>query len=324
MKLALLVALVACASPEQPVENQRRSGDLGLGPFVPGGGPSAGGGTITGGSCSNGKIVTSINTSGVPTCSAPADSYQTDVDWFDDFLNVAASGGTVGIFTGAVTGAGASIVVGSSTLAASTHPGVVVFSTGTAGVGDRASLASQVFSVVFGGGTWTAEWYVMVPTLSTALQEFEIQAGFLDTTSGSDQTDGVYFEYDRGNASAHNASNLDKWICVSSSNSTRTAFVMDGSTVSSASFTTVNAPVTAGTLPDTGWVKLGVVVNAGATEADYFVNGVLSCKVTANIPAASNRSTAFGIKILRSLGATDEDMYLDWFHGHVTLTTPRA
>lgn len=331
--IALLVAfaLVACGDNSPPPAPR---GFIGINPWLPGSGASggAGGGVTTATtplevSGSNVLITLTGAKEGYRIgydgsawgVAAPGTAYKTDVLIEDEFLNGGISNA---YYTVGSAGTGAACATNGASIAATTHPGINACSTGTTSTG-RASALSGTSGVLFGGGAWTFEMIVGFSALSSGTEGYAFQTGFLDATTVS-QVDGCYFEYDERNAAAHNASNVQKWIAVCSSNSVRTAFILDGSSTCEGGFgTSVNQAVGALTLPDTNWAKLKVVVNAAATQADFYVNDVASCRITTNIPTGVARTSAIGWLMLKSVGSTAVFADIDWLRVKVALTSAR-
>ena len=207
-----------------------------------------------------------------------------------------------------------------------TRPGIVELTTGTATTG-RASLNMGTASTDFGSGSWTYEAVVGFPTLSTAAQEYYGALGFQDGVAAN-QVDGCYFAYDRlpvstapGTGSI--TAGADKWQCWCASNSVRTGYTMDGTIVSQESFTTVNAPIAALTLPSTNIYRLKIVMT-GTTRAEFYVNGVKSCDINTNIPSGSTRLTGGAINLLKSAGTTSVSMDVDYTKVAVDLNAARS
>lgn len=204
------------------------------------------------------------------------------------------------------------------------RPGVHPLLTGSTTTG-RAAIISAINGTRVESGVHTFELVGGFPNLSTAGEEYAARAGFFDTASTVDVTDGCYFLYDRGNVatSGPNSGNANKLSCWCANNATRTTFMMDGTTVSDGSFTTVDAPVAALTLPSTNILHLRVVVDGVTPQADFYVNGVKSCQINNNIPT-STRASGFGFSINKSAGTTVRHFYYDWSRWAVDLTAARS
>lgn len=290
---------------------------------------------LAGGTCANGQGVVSVSAAGVATCSdvAPNAYGGTHFEWIDELVYGATGGAiTFGNWSQTVTGTGAT--GGHSTTAAITRPGIWELSTGTTLTG-RAAFAmaggtagSTSTFVDFGSGNWTGEITIGFPTLSTVIEEYSWFGGFGDVITSANITDGCGFLYDRGNVltSGGNAGNADKFQCFCQNNTSHTGsiFLMDGSTVSANSFTTVNAPVAAYTAPSTNIYTLKVACT-GTTKCEFYVNNVKSCEIAANIPSGASRMTSFvGSMLLKSLGMTARTALIDRVRVAVDLTSARS
>ncbi len=183
------------------------------------------------------------------------------------------------------------------------RPGIYNANTGTTATG-RHALTTPNTSTTLGGGVWTYETMVQVPTLSTSVERYQLLAGFIDNNSAANQTDGIYFLYDEGGASTGSAVSAN-WQIVTSSNSTRT-------------FTTTSTAVVANT-----WYKLKIVVNAGASSVEYFINDVSAGTITTNIPNGTSRQLGWGFLQNKSIGTTSRTVNFDAMLVEGRLTTSR-
>lgn len=221
--------------------------------------------------------------------------------FFDDFLVDAgvASGARFGEgWTSSLTGTGASAVSNfAQVTSANDSVGVMELSTGTTTTGNAGiSLSTGCF--VLGYGQFFAEWRVMIPTLSTGAQQFDFYAGFLDTITGGDQTNGVYFQYNQASSTL--------WRACTASGSVRTK--------------NNNTTVVAGT-----WYKLGILINAAASSVGFYINDTLVATNTTNIPTGAELTPAigFGTKITKLLGTTARVVDIDYEQIIYTPTTVR-
>jgi len=254
-------------------------------------------------------------------CRQPLNDYRSKrVEWNAEFL-----GGGSNIDTGplalATGGAGAGTAITSTFTG---RPGVVEMVAGSTTTGLSQYLTGNA-AINFGDYTaTTVEWTGGVPILSTAIEEYSVAIGFFD--SGVDMADGCYFLYDRGNVASTgpNTGNAEKLSCWCASNSTRTKYLMDGSTVSDGTFTTVNAPVAA--IPNVAGANIMTlrIVVTGSTRAEFYYNGTKSCEITSNIPTGSSRVSGAGFRITKSAGTTSRSLYVDRFRLAFDLTTARS
>lgn len=168
----------------------------------------------------------------------------------------------------------------------STHPGVVQVDTGAASAAGAAGFRSSGTAILFGGGQWSMEWMVRIPTLSDGTHRFTCRVGFLDAGI-AEPADGVYFRY------VDNV-NSGRWVLVARNNSTET-------TTNSSSAPVANT-----------WYRLKIVVNAAGTLATYYVNGTSIGTTATNIPTASGRQTGLGMSIIKSVGTASRTFEADY------------
>lgn len=269
-----------------------------------------------------GQAITSHAADGTPTCvnPSPNDSASTTYDhneeWLGWFAATATNPTTAPPYQIASAGTGAQW---QDVAGVTGHPGIIEMASGTTATG-KLAIHTSPNAINFGDGSWSFKWIGGVATLSAAAQEYGAIIGFYDTDTSLNQVDGCYFLYDRLNAatSGPNAGNASKLSCWCVQNSTRTTFLMDGSTVSNESFTTVNAPVAAVSWPSTNVLKLEVRM-IGTTRAEFWVNDVKSCDINTNIPSGATRLTGAGVMGLKSAGTTSTTM-LDTDYTHLRAT----
>jgi hypothetical protein len=222
---------------------------------------------------------------------------------FDDFqteVGVATAFGAL-TWTAVSSGTGAAVTnVTTGVDATNQAIGTIQLSTGTTAAG-RTGMSRGNTSVLFGYAYHTMEWRIWTPTLNDGVNIFTITIGFTDNYGvATDVANGAYFLYDPtgvlGTASAN-------WQICTASGSTR-------------SKTTSGTAVSA-----TGFVKLGIEVNAAGTLVTYYVNGTSIGTQTTNIPTATAFGT--GAKILKSAGTVARTIIIDYFKYTYVFTTPR-
>lgn len=275
----------------------------------------------------DGQTVTTQAANGKVSWGQPTVDYKDGVTYFDDFFtpgvnNAMWSSANSG--TGSGCSASTSIVDGG-------WPGIGDCSTGTASTGVAMLVSgggagnTSESQVVFGSGVWTFEAKVGFPTLSNSTDGYSWEGGFLDTANVVGQVDGCYFVYDERNATGFNAGNASNWIVACAANSVRKSVLLDGVTTCENSFgTSVASTVAAETLPSTNVYKLKIVINAGGTVAQFFINDVEVCDLTTDVPNGTARVTAYGIAQRKSVGTTARDFIIDWARVRLSLTTPRT
>lgn len=290
------------------------NGDDPIGLWVAGGRTQIDGNVIVGSAATNSITVNATTQRGLRN--NLADTYY---EWNDDWFATLSQSGSGGTNTALVGGEMEylSVVTGSSTtsatissLSALDHPGVVRFDTGSVTNANISRSTDRTALLFRAGGVQTYEALVRFPVLSSSTDGYQAIVGFYDNLSVN-QGDGCWFLYDErnvatGGSNTTNAQKLSCW-CGASSTLGKTKFMMDGTTVSEGSFTTVNAPVSAGT-----WLKLKVVVT-GTSTAEFYVNGTKSCHITSNIP--SNTASDFfgaGWMLIKSSGSAAVQMDTDF------------
>jgi hypothetical protein len=172
--------------------------------------------------------------------------------------------------------------------------------TSSTGIGYLAKNNNNA-SVIFGTGTAYKIGFraALITALSDGTQTYTITFGFHDNpATAGDATDGAYFRY------THSV-NGGRWEAVTRSNTTETA---QDTTISPTADT---------------FQVFHIEVNSDATEAKFYINGVLRNTITTNIPSGSGRLTNISFKIEKSAGTTERYFLLDWFDLIASRTTPR-
>jgi hypothetical protein len=211
---------------------------------------------------------------------------------FEDFLH--NSNVYNGIWTGYFGGAGASTGLWPISNTA-LRPGQVYCATGTTAAG-WASYKTHGLGFLFGAGEYTFEADIYLALLSTAIEEFDCCLGFCDTDSAN-QVDGAYFRYDRAISGVN-------WQACTANNSVRTL-------------------TNTGVAAVTGWTRLKVVANLTGTVISYYINDILVATNTTDIPTAVGREFPAMMRILKSVGITARELYIDWAWLHFNLTASR-
>jgi hypothetical protein len=154
------------------------------------------------------------------------------------------------------------------------HPGILrISSSTTANSGGRVQTDVTAFRIS-GGEIFEIIFRLLVANNANTT----IRMGFLDTTSSSDVTDGVYFELPA------NSLNL---VAKTANNGTRTALS------------------TLATLAVNTWYRCVIEIERGATQANFYIyndSGALLdlLSITTNIPTAAGRETGAGFVITNS------------------------
>lgn len=175
--------------------------------------------------------------------------------------------------------------------------GIWQLGTGTTVAGRAGEKAGDLNSFCLGQGVTIIEFKIKIPTLSTITEEFIIRCGLGDNATGA-TTDGVVFVYDRTVSTS--------WRLQNKANTVSTT----GQSV---------------TAVGTGWVRLKIVINAGATSVSYYVNDVevTDSPVTLNIPSGTSRMLTPILSITKSVGSSSRTVQMDYAALDIKLTSPR-
>jgi hypothetical protein len=251
-------------------------------------------------------------------------------EWNDDWLGPVGStsnNGAYGIWGCKAAGTNASCSLNKA--GALGRPGIQQVATGTTTTGNGGWITDVQAIAPQSGDNFTLEFVGGWPTLSNSTDGYSSFVGFWDSSTSTDQVDGCYVLYDeRQTATApatgsRPAAGSNTLACVCSSNSTRTEYPMDGTTVSDESFTTVAATAAAMTWPSTNVFRIKVVLT-GTTRAEFYINGTKSCDINSHIPSGSARLFGPGWNIVKSVGTTTETLEWDFTSLSYTLGTARS
>lgn len=222
------------------------------------------------------------------------------MNFFTDFLFSQGNSNVDNSMPIAVSGAGSSALQIVNTFIG--RAGILELSTGSTGTGAARTTNSNVTlgQILVGWGTIYLETDIYLPAISTVTQEYAIVCGFFDTTALS-KTNSIRFLYDRAGSTA-GSSPSPNWQIVCSNAGTNT-------------FTTTIITAAAAT-----WFKLGILINAGGTSVDYFINGTNIGTIATNIPTVA---MGFGNQIIKSVGGTPSLLDIDYYLVNEEFTTPR-
>lgn len=214
------------------------------------------------------------------------------VGWIDDFFGDSTYGGSffqISLAGGTVTNFGVNEL---------DVFGAWQLSTAASATGRATILSGNSGSFSLGQGAYAIEFYFKVSTLSTALEEFSLRVGLLDSTSGAG-TNAVVFTYIR------TSSTFWRVECKSASVAT-----------------TNTTTVTVGT----GWQRLKIVVNPSATSVSFLINDVevTGSPITTNIPVGAGKEVTIMVQLLKSVGTTGRTCTVDYIAFDYELSSPRG
>lgn len=194
-------------------------------------------------------------------------------------------------YTTNVGGTGAAVTFNDAFIHSNYHVGIAQCASGTTTTG-RACVVTPTFDCIqLGSGAVVLEMMVMTPSsLSDATNRYNCIAGLHDNIASTpNAVDGVYFHY-RDNL------NSGKWQATTYSTTTASSTTADtGITVAAAT-----------------WYCLRIEINAGATEAKFYIDEALVATITTNIPSGSSDQTGVCVGIRKAAGTTTRNMYVDY------------
>lgn len=185
------------------------------------------------------------------------------------------------------------------------RPGIQRHSTGTTTTG-RSAVSSHyaetwgTFGVYLGDGIVTVETAVRVADLSDGTDTYSLALGMSNCTFNASctPTDAIWLTYT-------DSVNSGKWRGVCTEDSASTNVDDTGTAVAAAT-----------------WYRLGIVVNAAASSAEFFVNGSSIGSCGSNVPDTGDPlNTMF--RILKSAGTTARTMDLDYVRAFGEMSTTR-
>jgi hypothetical protein len=234
-------------------------------------------------------------------------------DYYNEFINgIGTSAGGNDIVSVNSDGGGS---ISAAPTTATNVVGLIRSSTGNTDATGRTSCSTGASALALGGGTWTYELRInALPVLSNGSEDaspeiYQVLVGFFDVNTIQNQTDGIYFLYDSaGVTSGSEAGGSAYWQTVTSSNSNRNF-------------------VTTTTAVSTGVTTLKIVVNADATQVDFYLNDNATPVAThtnaATIPDGANRACGFGWMLMKSTGTANRAMDIDYLSAQCDYTTAK-
>ena len=240
-----------------------------------------------------------------PGAAFPANDPTIGVEVYEDFLGAREAFTTTGIFwVPGMSSLWYGRISNGGSISASNggvgHPGVYVVSTGTTtgtsngllSYSNPASL-SPIGGFLLGGGELVFYALIYIDTLFSGPNTGQMRIGLMDEISGAPGA-GVYANYDSSTAG---------WQFVTRDSG-------------GSSFSAAGTTITAG-----AWHKVHIVVNAAASSAVLYIDGVLQATNTAFIP--TTEGVNFGFMVQKTAGTTPAIIRCDYIHIYQTLTTPR-
>lgn len=194
-------------------------------------------------------------------------------------------------YTTSVSGTGAAVTFNDAAIHSLYHVGIANCTTGTTTTG-RAAVVTPTFDCIqLGSGAVVLEMMVRTPSsLSDVTNRYNLICGLHDNIANNfSAINGVYFIY-RDNV------NSGKWDA-------RTNSVTTGSLSTADTGITVAAST---------WYCLRIEINAGATEAKFYIDEALVATITTDIPTGVADLTGVCVGIRKGAGTTARNMYVDY------------
>lgn len=166
--------------------------------------------------------------------------------------------------------------------------GVVGINIGTV-LGGRINLTLGSAGMIAGSGAITSEFRILIPTLATALQDYNMYMGLGNTTAVGEPTNGIYFKYTRGTS--------PNWIFTTAKAGARTS-------------------VTGAAISANKWYKLKYTIDTAGTAVTFYVDGVSAASITSNIPSATanNCAPTFKMDNVLGIGTSSKALNIDYFY----------
>lgn len=225
--------------------------------------------------------------------------------YFNDFTGVIQNMNDGTLQTGTSGTGSNTIFLGTVPLPSLSRQGFAQLQTGTTSSGIAALYigTSNAGSFYLGGGIFIYEVDVCTETLSTSSERFFSLFGF-NTANTLTPNNAIAFIYDEGAVFTGNSASAN-WKTVTINGLTRT-------------FTDTGVAVSI-----SAWQKLRFEVNAAASEVKFYINGTLVATHTTNIPSGTSKPMMIRNAIIKQVGTTTRNQYLDYVAYKQTFTTAR-
>lgn len=203
---------------------------------------------------------------------------------YEDFTGATTAGQNN--WVAVASGGGAGVSIATQPLQDDRRHGVMTLSTGS-GASGRCTYHNGLTNFIYGAnGALYFDMICYVPILSTATQEYTLELGLGDNTGAvADQTNGIYFKYDRTIS--------NNWIIVSSAGGVRTS-------------TITSIPVQA-----TNWSYLRMVIDTTTDIVTFYVDTTTAGSINTNLPVLTTAIMGNLFKIRKTAGATARLFHID-------------
>lgn len=201
-------------------------------------------------------------------------------------------GQAAGAFSRQFSGIGTSSGGAATTIASGA---VQTLATGTTTTGSMRAMG-PLFPAMVAGDTYCTGMAASVSNFADGTDNFWSLHGFITANGAGFPTTGAFFLYDKYNATGHNQSYTNNWICVTANSSSYT-------------YADSGLAVTAGTsvVP-----KLGIIANT--TGVTFYTNQVACASISTTVPAAQLFSACSLIVKTSGTASRSENEMFPWFH----------
>lgn len=217
-------------------------------------------------------------------------------EWLRAFADANSYEGETGWYN-SVTGAGAVVQAATGNIYNRVH-GILHLKTGTTATGEARAYKGPV-NLQAGDGLTEFEASAVLDALSDGTNRFEINIGFASAKYGTSPRRGIGFYY-------RDDVNGGKWLCSVEDTTSGKTEVDSGITV------------VAGT-----WYNLEARINAGGTSVAFYIDDALVATITTDIPTGTTKLFANWIDIIKSLGTSAKDLFIDYFQVRKRFTSLR-
>lgn len=192
-------------------------------------------------------------------------------------------------YTTYVSGTAAAVTFNDAAIHTLYHVGIASCATGSTTTGRAAVVTPTSDCIQLGSGAVVLEMLIRTPSsLSDATNRYNCIAGLHDDFANSiSAVDGVFFHY-RDNL------NTGKWLATCTGAAT-TSTADTGITVAAST-----------------WYCLRIEINAGATEAKFYIDETLVATITTDVPTGASEQTGVCAGIRKGAGTTSRVMYVDY------------
>lgn len=225
------------------------------------------------------------------------------IELFVDFSSSSAGGGDNSTLSSTSGTSAANTFTSTVGITDGSGSGVVSHDTGTTSTGRAGSLlpSSVTNGLFLGGGQAIYEARIRVEDLSDGSETYTLWCGFTNGNNSALPTSARHAIW----ADYTHSVNSGKWALHAANGSTQ------------ADVNSTSAALVADT-----WYKVTIIVNAGATSAELFINDTSVATISSSMPTTTNLMQG-GEAIVKSNGTTNRLSYCDYIYIYKEFTNSR-